>query len=114
MKNEAIVNDCVRECTGYAENMIAMCADINDAVAQAVNIVLDEPFYKDQEVDMNFRNAVMEALKEQLSRGLRISLRALQDTRIDWGYEIARFTSFNSEMLSLAIVTNGKEKQVSL
>ena len=63
---EALVAECVRECLGYAEDMMQMYVSLDDAAVQAVNIVLDEPVYAGNEVDMNFRNAVLTELKEQL------------------------------------------------
>lgn len=64
---EALLNECVKECQGYVDDMVGMGVPLSDAIVQAVNIVLDEPIYAGNEIDTNFRNAVLERLKESQS-----------------------------------------------
>lgn len=45
--------------------MVSMGVPREDAIIQAVNIVLDEPYYAGSEIDMAFRDLVFKKLKEQ-------------------------------------------------
>lgn len=56
---------CIEECQGYVDDMISMGVSKEDAIIQAVNIVLDEPYYAGSEIDMAFRDLVLKKLKEQ-------------------------------------------------
>lgn len=56
---------CIEECQGYVDDMVSMGVSKDDAVIQAVNIVLDEPYYAGSEIDMAFRDLVFKKLKEQ-------------------------------------------------
>ena len=64
---EDLLYACVEECEGYVNDMISMGVSKDDAVIQAVNIVLDEPYYAGSEIDMAFREVVLKKLKEQQS-----------------------------------------------
>lgn len=56
---------CVEECQGYVDDMVSMGVPREDAIIQAVNIVLDEPYYAGSEIDMAFREEVLKKLKAQ-------------------------------------------------
>lgn len=56
---------CIEECQGYVDDMVSMGVSKDDAVIQAVNIVLDEPYCAGSEIDMAFRDLVLKKLKEQ-------------------------------------------------
>lgn len=60
---ESLLNACIEECQGFVDDMVGMGVSKSDAIVQAVNIVLDDPFYAGSEIDLAFRDDVLAKLK---------------------------------------------------